>query len=342
MKYLVTGSAGFIGNHVALSLLEAGHRVIGVDNLTDYYDVGLKEGRLSRLKAYNDFVEARIDIADQVALESVFKTHTPDVVINLAAQAGVRHSLSHPRDYLHSNISGFLNILECCRTYPVRHLLYASTSSVYGANTAQPFREVHMTDHPLTFYAASKRANEMMAHSYSHLFDIPCSALRFFTVYGPWGRPDMAYFKFTKAIIEGNPIDIYNMGEMFRDFTYIDDIVQGIIRLSDVIPTRNENWDGDNPTPDTSGAGPFEVYNIGNSQVVHLLDFIDTLEDVIGIKAKRNLMPMQIGDVPLTRADVSKLESVTGFKPSTHIRTGLENFVGWYRDYYDKKNPLPK
>lgn len=334
MKYCITGSAGFIGNHVALALLEAGHEVIGIDNLTDYYDVGLKEARLERLTSFKGFTEARIDIADQAALETEFKTHQPEIVINLAAQAGVRHSLSHPRDYLHSNLTGFLNILECCRAFPVKHLLYASTSSVYGANTGQPFREVTPTDHPLTFYAATKRSNEMMAHAYSHLFNIPCSGLRFFTVYGPWGRPDMAYYKFTRAIMAGDTIDIYNNSDMYRDFTYIDDIVSGIIKLCDVVPEKNSNWDGDNPAPDSSGAAPFQLYNIGNSQVIPLMDFVKTLEDVIGKKAIKNMMPMQMGDVHLTRADTSKLEAATGFKPSTSVKQGLAKFIDWYRDYY--------
>ncbi len=334
MIYLVTGSAGFIGNHVALALLEAGQTVIGVDCLTDYYDVGLKEARLKRLGGFEGFTEARIDLADDAALDALFAAHKPDIVINLAAQAGVRHSLSHPRDYLKSNLSGFLNILECARHHAVKHLLYASTSSVYGANTAVPFQESTPADHPLTFYAASKRANEMMAHSYSHLFGIPCSGLRFFTVYGPWGRPDMAYFKFAEKIINGTPIDIYNNGLMSRDFTYIDDIVSGIIKLCGVVPTIDPTWDGNNPDPSRSGVAPFRVYNIGNSDVVPLLRFIDILEDRIGKKAIRNMMPMQMGDVPTTFADTSALHAATGFKPSTHIADGLEKFVDWYKTYY--------
>lgn len=334
MTYLVTGSAGFIGSHTALELLQTGHNVVGVDCLTDYYDLTLKEARLDRLRKFENFTECRINIADAEALDTVFKTHLPEIVINLAAQAGVRHSLTHPRDYLESNLSGFLNVLECCRHHGVKHLLYASTSSVYGANTLQPFTEHTPADHPLTFYAASKRANEMMAHSYSHLFDIPCSGLRFFTVYGPWGRPDMAYFKFTKKIIEGTPIDIYNNGQMSRDFTYIDDIVSGIVKLCDHPPARDPSWDGDAPDPSRSGVAPFRVYNIGNSNVIPLMDFIETLEDKIGIKAIRNMMPMQIGDVISTRADTSSLESVTGFAPSTDIADGLERFVAWYQDFY--------
>ena len=334
MTYLVTGAAGFIGNHVAQSLLAQGNRVIGIDNLSDYYDPALKQARLDRLSGESGFEFQKIDISDAKAVMDIFAARKPDYVINLAAQAGVRHSLTHPQDYLASNLSGFLNILEACRAHPVRHLLYASTSSVYGANTAQPFEESHTADHPLTFYAASKRANEMMAHSYSHLFDIPTSGLRFFTVYGPWGRPDMAYFKFTKAIMAGEPIDIYNQGDMFRDFTFIDDIVDGIVKLCGVIPKRNSNWDSGHPDPGSSGVAPFEIYNIGNSQVTPLLDFINTLEDAIGIKAKRNLMPMQQGDVHLTAADTSKLEAVTGFKPNTPIRDGLTAFVEWYKGFY--------
>jgi len=335
MTYLVTGAAGFIGNHVAQSLLAQGHRVVGLDNLSDYYDPALKQARLDRLSGQDGFKFHKIDIADVSAVMDIFAASKPDYVINLAAQAGVRYSLTHPQAYLSSNLSGFLNILEACRAHPVRHLLYASTSSVYGANTAQPFEESHTADHPLTFYAASKRANEMMAHAYSHLFDIPTSGLRFFTVYGPWGRPDMAYFKFTKAILAGEPIDIYNQGDMYRDFTFIDDIVDGIVKLCDVIPKPNANWDSGAPNPGSSGVAPFDVYNIGNSQVIPLLDFIDALEDAIGIKAFRNLMPMQPGDVHLTAADTSKLEAVTGFKPNTSIRDGLDAFVKWYRTFYD-------
>ncbi len=334
MTYLVTGAAGFIGNHVTRALLAAGHRVVGIDNLSDYYDPALKHARLERLSAESGFSFHALDISDAKALLELFADHKPDYVINLAAQAGVRHSLTHPQDYLSSNLAGFLNVLEACRAHPVKHLLYASTSSVYGANTRQPFEERHLADHPLTLYAASKRANELMAHSYSHLFQIPTSGLRFFTVYGPWGRPDMAYFKFTKAIYAGEIIDIYNRGDMYRDFTFIDDIVDGIVKLCDVIPSPNPDWDAGSPDPDSSGVAPFQVYNIGNSQVTPLLDFIDTLEDVIGIKAKRNLMPMQPGDVHLTAADTSKLEAVTGFKPNTPIRDGLSAFVNWYKDFY--------
>ncbi|MGJ8564332.1 MAG: NAD-dependent epimerase [Alphaproteobacteria bacterium] len=334
MTYLVTGSAGFIGNHVALELLKEGHKVVGVDIVTDYYDVNLKEARLDRLKAFDGFVEARINLDDHEALEAVFAEHKPDVVVNLAAQAGVRYSLEHPREYVKSNLSGFLNILECCRHHDVKHLLYASTSSVYGANTFQPFTEHIPADHPITFYAATKRANELMAHSYAHLFGIPCTGLRFFTVYGPWGRPDMALFKFTKGIIEDTPIDIYNNGEMSRDFTYIDDIADGIIKLSKVLPEKDPTWDGDKPDPCFSGVAPFRVYNIGNSQEVPLMRYIEVLEEKLGKEAIKNMMPMQMGDVPSTCADTTELQAVTGFKPDTSVETGISNFVDWYLEYY--------
>lgn len=332
--FCVTGSAGFIGSHVALALLEAGHSVIGIDNLTDYYDITLKRDRLARLTSFAGFTQAKIDLADALSVEAVFAEHKPNIVINLAAQAGVRHSLDHPRDYVSSNLAGFLNILEACRHHSVNHCLFASTSSVYGANTAQPFSEHVPADHPLTFYAATKRANELMAHSYAHLFDIPVTGLRFFTVYGPWGRPDMAYFKFTKNIIEGVPIDIYNRGEMSRDFTYIDDIVDGVIKLSAVIPARDPDWDGAVPDPASSGVAPFRIYNIGNNNVVPLMDYIDAIEAALGKKAVRNYMPMQIGDVYSTYADTSDLQAATGFAPSTPVHEGIGKFVDWYRAYY--------
>lgn len=334
MRYLVTGSAGFIGNHVALELLKSGHEVVGLDSLTDYYDVTLKEARLNRLTPFDAFTEARIDLADPVAVAGVFETHTPEIVINLAAQAGVRHSLEYPREYLKSNLDGFLNVLEGCRHTGVKHLLFASTSSVYGANTKQPFSEHVPADHPLTFYAATKRANELMAHSYAHLFNFPVSGLRFFTVYGPWGRPDMAYFKFCKAILEDKPIDIYNAGKMARDFTYIDDIVEGIIKLSHVPPAKDPNWDGDDPDPSTSGVAPFKVYNIGNSDVTPLMDYVHVLEDKLGKKGIHNMMPMQIGDVLSTFADTSELREATGFAPNTSVETGMGRFVDWYLDFY--------
>jgi len=334
MTYLVTGTAGFIGNYVALALLERGETVIGVDNLTPYYDVTLKEARLERLSGFDKFTEARIDIADLDAMKNVFETHKPDIVINLAAQAGVRHSIDQPHDYLHSNLAGFLNVLECCRHGDVKHLLYASTSSAYGANTVQPFKETHTADHPVSLYAATKRANELMAHSYSHLYGIPTSGLRFFTVYGPWGRPDMAYFKFTKAIMEGDTIDIYNNGDMYRDFTYIDDIVDGIVKLCDVIPAPRAAKKSGKQRLGTSPVAPYQIYNIGNRQVVNLMDFIGILEDKIGIKARKNMMPMQMGDVQLTHANTDKLTKATGFAPNTPIEDGIEKFVNWYKSFY--------
>lgn len=341
MKYMITGSAGFIGNHVALDRLKAGFEVVGVDKLTDYYDVQLKQARLARLQPYNGFIEERVDLSDDDRMADMFDRHRPDIVINLAAQAGVRHSLEFPRDYVKSNLAGFLNVLEGCRQTGVRHLLYASTSSVYGANTRQPFSEHRHADHPLTFYAASKRANELMAHSYAHLFGIPCTGLRFFTVYGPWGRPDMAYFKFTKSIVEGTPIDIYNNGEMARDFTYIDDITDGIVKLTDVVPAPDPDWDSDVPDPCTSGVAPFRVYNIGNSEVVPLMRFIETIERKLGKEAIRNFMPMQIGDVHSTFSDTSDLQAATGFRPDTPIETGLAKFVDWYLDFYGDKPGAP-
>ncbi|MEE9347431.1 MAG: NAD-dependent epimerase [Robiginitomaculum sp.] len=334
MKYCVTGTAGFIGSHVALQLLKAGHEVVGIDCVTDYYDVQLKQDRLARLIPFDGFSEARIDMADDAAMETVFETHKPKIVINLAGQAGVRHSIEYPRDYAKSNINGFLNVLEGCRNHGVEHLLFASTSSVYGANTAQPFSEHTPADHPLTFYAATKRANEMMAHSYAHLFGIPCTGLRFFTVYGPWGRPDMAYFKFTKAMLAGEPIDIYNAGQMSRDFTYIDDIVDGVLKLSAVYPKINPDWDGDNPDPASSGVAPFRVYNIGNNNVVPLMDYIQAIEKKLGITAIKNMMPMQIGDVYSTHANTDDLRAATGFKPDTSVAIGIGKFVDWYLEYY--------
>ena len=334
MTYLVTGTAGFIGNYVALALLERGETVVGVDNLTDYYDVALKEARLARLSKFKKFTEARIDIAELPALEKTFAAHKPDYVIHLAAQAGVRYSIDNPHAYAQSNLTGFLNILECCRHGGVKHLLYASSSSVYGANKQQPFQESHSADHPVSLYAATKRANELMAHSYAHLYDLPTTGLRFFTVYGPWGRPDMAYFKFTKAITEGTPIDIYNNGDMFRDFTYIDDIVESIVKLAEILPAP---YAALNTQPLISGASPvapFVIYNIGNRQVVNLMDFIEILENKIGKKAIKNMMPFQPGDVHLTHANTDKLKAVTGYSPDTPLEEGLVKFVDWYKDFY--------
>lgn len=332
-KFLVTGTAGFIGYHVAERLLARGDEVLGVDNVNDYYDVNLKRSRLARLAPKPGFRFAEIDLADTAALDSEFKRFQPGVVINLAAQAGVRYSLVNPHAYVQSNLVGFTNILEGCRHNGVKHLVYASSSSVYGANTTTPFSVHDNVDHPLSLYAASKKANELMAHTYSHLYRMPTTGLRFFTVYGPWGRPDMALFLFTKAILEGRPIDVFNYGNMRRDFTYIDDIVEGIVRTADKPAEPNPTWAGANPDPGTSNA-PFRVYNIGNNQPVELLRMIEILEEQLGHKAEKNLLPMQAGDVPATFADVDALVEDVGFKPATPLEVGIARFVEWYRGYY--------
>lgn len=337
MRLVVTGTAGFIGFHTALRLLERGDSVVGVDCLTDYYDVRLKEARLDRLRRYPAFVEARVSVADGAALHDVFGQAKPERVVHLAAQAGVRYSVENPGVYGESNLTGFLNVLECCRQHTVSHLVYASTSSVYGANAEMPFRESDGTAHPMSLYAATKKANEVMAHSYSHLFDMPTTGLRFFTVYGPWGRPDMALFRFTKAILQGQPIDIYNNGNMQRDFTYVDDIVEGIIRVLDRPPVVDPAWTAAGsraPDPGASGIGPFRVYNIGRGAPVSLMDFVHTLEECLGRKAILNPMPMQAGDVAATFADTSALHRDTGYCPSTPVPVGVERFVAWYREYY--------
>jgi len=334
-RYLITGAAGFIGNHVALELLKAGHSVVGVDRVDAYYDPTLKEARLDRLRDFERFSLSRLAIEDRDAIMVLFAEYRPEVVVNLAAQAGVRHSLDAPFDYIDSNISGFLSLLEACRHNPVRHLVYASTSSVYGLNTAMPFSEHQGVGHPVSLYAATKRANELMAHSYANLFGIPATGLRFFTVYGPWGRPDMALFKFAKAILAGEPIDVYNNGEMQRDFTYIDDIAEAVIRICDKPPSINEHWSGDAPDPATSGGAPFRVFNIGNSKPVDLMRYIEALEAALGRAAIKNFLPMQPGDVAATWADTSDLEAVTGFRPATPVAEGVAAFVRWYRDYYD-------
>ncbi|MCB9506395.1 MAG: NAD-dependent epimerase [Myxococcales bacterium] len=333
MRVLVTGTAGFIGNHVAIQLLERGDEVIGVDVVNDYYDPTLKEARLGRVADRPGWTEARINIADRAALERVFADHRPERVIHLAAQAGVRYSLNNPHAYVESNLVGFVNILEACRHGGVQHLTYASSSSVYGANTSMPFSIHDNVDHPLSLYAASKKSNELMAHTYSHLFGLPTSGLRFFTVYGPWGRPDMALFLFTKAILSGQPIDVFNHGDMQRDFTYIDDIVEGVVRVSDHVAEPNPSWSSANPDPGTSRA-PFRVFNIGNNAPVQLMAMIGALEKCLGIEAKKNFLPLQAGDVPATYADVQDLIDTVGFKPATPIETGIENFVRWYRSYY--------
>ncbi len=333
MKVLITGSAGFIGSQLALRLLDRGDEVIGIDNLNDYYDVSLKEARLARISSHDNFTEARISIEDRPAVETVFAEHQPDRVVNLAAQAGVRYSLENPHSYVDSNIVGFMNILEGCRHNGVEHLVYASSSSVYGANTNMPFSIHNNVDHPLSMYAATKKANELMAHTYSHLYDLPTTGLRFFTVYGPWGRPDMALFLFTRKILAGEPIDVFNYGKHRRDFTYIDDIVEGVIRTLDRIATPNPDWNGDTPDPGTSLA-PYRLYNIGNNQPVELMHYIKVLEDCLGKKAEMNMLPLQPGDVPDTYADVQDLVADVGYKPETTVEDGITRFVDWYRDYY--------
>ena len=333
MKILVTGSAGFIGSALSMRLLERGDEVIGIDNLNDYYDVSLKEARLARTLEHPGYTEARISLEDRTSVEALFKEHKPNRVVNLAAQAGVRYSLENPYAYIDTNIVGFINILECCRHNEVEHLVYASSSSVYGANTNMPFSVHNNVDHPVSLYAATKKSNELMAHTYSHLYQIPTTGLRFFTVYGPWGRPDMALFMFTKNILAGKPIDVFNYGNHRRDFTYIDDIVEGVIRTLDTNPAPNNDWSGDHPDPATSKA-PYRLYNIGNNNTVELKRYIEVLEDCLGKKAEQNLLPLQLGDVPDTYADVDALVKDVDYKPNTQIETGIANFVKWYREFY--------
>ncbi|MBT8446175.1 MAG: NAD-dependent epimerase [Gammaproteobacteria bacterium] len=335
MKILVTGAAGFIGARLSERLLERGDAVVGIDNLNDYYDVELKRARLARLEPYAGFEFHRLGIEDDTALSAVFRQTEPQRAVNLAAQAGVRYSLENPRAYIDSNITGFLNVLESCRHQGVEHLVYASTSSVYGANTRMPFSVHDNVDHPVSMYAATKKSNELMAHTYSHLFNLPTTGLRFFTVYGPWGRPDMALFKFTEAILEGRPIDVFNYGNHRRDFTYIDDIVEGVLRCVDQVATANQDWDSAAPDPGTSAA-PYRLYNIGAHKPVELMDYIGALEECLGRKAEKNLLPLQPGDVPDTYADVESLASDVGYQPSTPITTGIRLFVDWYRDYYGR------
>jgi UDP-glucuronate 4-epimerase len=332
-KILVTGAAGFIGFHLVQRLVSLGHQVTGFDNLNDYYDVSLKEGRLAVLNALDEFAFIRGGLEDRSCVESLFKTGQFDYVINLAAQAGVRYSLQNPHAYIDSNVCGFLNVLEGCRQTNVEHLVYASSSSVYGANATVPFSEHHSVDHPVSLYAATKKSNELMAHTYAHLFGIPTTGLRFFTVYGPWGRPDMAYFSFTKAILEGRPIDVFNHGRMQRDFTYIDDIIEGVVRVMEHIPGTDPSWSAETPDPATSSA-PYRVYNIGNNQPVELGRFIEVLEECLGKKAEKNLLPMQPGEVLVTYADVADLAGAVGFRPDTSIEEGIARFVEWYREYY--------
>jgi len=332
-KILVTGAAGFIGCHLCKRLLAAGHQVIGLDNINDYYDVNLKFARLSLLESEERFEFRRLDLADRVGMTALFAENAFDVVLNMGAQAGVRYSLVNPHAYTESNVTGFLNILEGCRATGVGHLVYASSSSVYGANTEMPFSVHQNVDHPVSLYAATKKANELMAHTYSSLFAIPTTGLRFFTVYGPWGRPDMALFLFTRAILEGRPIDVFNNGLMQRDFTYIDDIVEGIIRVMNRPAASDPLWDSNRPDPATSGA-PYRIYNIGNNNPVQLGRFIEVLEECLGRKALRNMLPMQPGDLPSTAADISDLARDVGFSPDTPIETGIARFVEWYREYY--------
>ena len=333
MRVLITGVAGFIGFHLAKRLLARGDQVVGLDNLNDYYDVTLKEARLAQVKGQPGFRFYKLDLADREGIARLFKEHEPEVVVNLAAQAGVRYSQHNPHAYIESNLLGFTNILEGCRHFAVKHLVFASSSSVYGANTKMPFSVHDNVDHPVSLYGASKKANELMAHTYSHLYGLPATGLRFFTVYGPWGRPDMAYFVFTKAILEGRPINVFNYGKMRRDFTYIDDIVEGMVRVVDRPAEPNRTWSGDQPDPGSSVA-PYKLYNIGNNQPVELMRFIEVLEDQLGVKAVKNMLPLQPGDVPETYADVDDLVRDVGFRPSTPIEVGIERFVTWYRSYY--------
>lgn len=334
-KVLVTGAAGFIGFHLSKRLIERGDRVVGLDNLNDYYDVSLKKARLAQLEGRSGFRFVKMSLEDREGLLGLFKEERFDKVVNLAAQAGVRYSLINPYAYIDANIVGFINILEGCRHNNVKHLVFASSSSVYGANTKMPFSVHDNVDHPVSLYAATKKANELMAHTYSHLYKLPCTGLRFFTVYGPWGRPDMALFLFTKAIIEDRPIDVYNFGKMQRDFTYIDDIVEGVIRVVDRIASPDPAWSSDAPGPGSSSA-PYKIYNIGNNNPVELMKFIEVLEDALGKKAKKNLLPLQLGDVPATYADVDVLMKDVGFKPDTPVEVGIGRFVEWYRGYYGR------
>jgi UDP-glucuronate 4-epimerase len=330
---LITGAAGFIGMHTTLKLLARGDEVIGVDNLNDYYEVSLKEARLARLQPHPNFSFHQIDIADRSEMEALFADVRPTRVINLAAQAGVRYSLTNPHAYIDANIQGFINILEGCRHNAVEHLVYASSSSVYGGNTKLPFSEHHNIDHPVSLYAATKKANELMAHTYSHLFGLPTTGLRFFTVYGPWGRPDMALFLFTKAILENEPIDVFNNGDMIRDFTYVDDIVEGVVRLLDRPAEPDLTFNSDEPDPATSNA-PYRVFNIGNNQPTRLMDYIAAIEKSLGTEARKNFLPMQPGDVKSTAADTTSLEEWVKFRPNTPVDLGVSRFIGWYLDYY--------
>ena len=332
-KIIITGSAGFIGASLCIKLLERGDNIIGIDNHNDYYDPKIKEARIERLAKYSNYQHYRIDLKDEENLSKIFKDHKPQKVVNLAAQAGVRYSMENPLAYINSNIVGFAHILENCRLHKIKHLVYASTSSVYGANTKMPFSEHHSANHPLSVYAASKKSNELMAHTYSYLYQLPTTGLRFFTVYGPWGRPDMALFKFTKAILEEKPIDVFNYGKHTRDFTYIDDIVEGVIKTLDSTAISNVDWNSDQPDPATSKA-PWRIYNIGNNKSVQLMDYIDALEKTLGKKAKINFLSLQPGDVPDTYANTDNLNEKFNYKPSTSVVEGVSSFVTWYKDYY--------
>lgn len=330
---LVTGAAGFIGFHLSQYLLSQNEKVFGIDDLNNYYDVNLKLARLAQLQKQPNFQFQKVNLADTEEIAKLFNQTKFDVVVNLAAQAGVRYSLENPHAYINSNLIGFTNILEGCRHSQIKHLVFASSSSVYGANTKMPFSVHDNVDHPISLYAATKKANELLAHTYSHLYKLPTTGLRFFTVYGPWGRPDMALFMFTKAILAGQPINVFNHGKMQRDFTYIDDIVEGVAKVMDKLPQPNPTWSGDKPDPGTSNA-PYRMYNIGNNQPVELMYFIKVLEDCLGKEAKKNMLPMQLGDVPATYADIDDLYADVGFKPNTQIEIGIERFVAWYKDYY--------
>jgi UDP-glucuronate 4-epimerase len=333
MKVLITGSAGFIGSALALRLMDRGDEVIGIDNLNDYYDVELKKARLARTTDYAAYTDVRVDLEDREGIAETFRKYQPQRVVNLAAQAGVRYSLENPHAYVDTNLVGFTNILEGCRHNGAEHLVYASSSSVYGSNTHMPFSVHDNVDHPVSLYAASKKANELMAHTYSHLYRIPTTGLRFFTVYGPWGRPDMALFMFTRNILAGKPIDVFNYGNHRRDFTYIDDIVEGVVRVLDRVPEPNPDWNGDVPDSASSNA-PYRLYNIGNNKPVELMHYIEVLEDCLGMKAEKNMLPLQPGDVPATYADVTDLVRDVGYKPDMSVEQGIANFVAWYKDYY--------
>ncbi|MFO7753724.1 MAG: NAD-dependent epimerase [Desulfobacteraceae bacterium] len=335
MKVLVTGAAGFIGFSLSRRLLKEGYRVAGIDNLNDYYDVSLKEKRLEILKNEAEFEFIHASLEDRKSIRDVFQSGKFDYVVNLAAQAGVRYSIQNPDAYVDSNLVGFCNILEGCRNTDVKHLVFASSSSVYGLNTEMPFSVQHNVDHPISLYAASKKANELMAHTYSYLYGLPATGLRFFTVYGPWGRPDMALFLFTDAILKNEPIKVFNHGNMQRDFTYIDDIVEGVLRVMTHVPEPDENWSSDSPDPSSSGKAPYRLFNIGNNQPVALMDFIRAIENALGRTAEIDFQPLQPGDVPATYADVSSLMEVTGFKPATSVQEGIGKFVEWYRWYYN-------